>query len=105
MSKRLKDNKTFINLLLKSNRKDARATLKSANKNQLQTLAEIFYNIGVLPVDSNIKTKIRRYKPILYKYIYNPYIRPTLVNKHYKVILKTLMLIKDFLKLILDEKV
>ena len=72
MSKKLRENKAFLNLLLSRDRKDAREILNSANKIQLQILAEIFYNIGILPVSSEVKSKIRQYRPILYKYIYNP---------------------------------
>ena len=49
MSKKLRENKAFLNLLLSADRKDAREILNSANKIQLQILAEIFYNIGILP--------------------------------------------------------
>ena len=58
MSKKLKDNKAFIYLLLTSDRKDVREILTSANKIQLQILAEIFYYLIFRPLnDSRIYTK------------------------------------------------
>lgn len=105
MSKNLKANEAFINSLLDSERKNVRALLNSASVIQLRTLAEIFYNIGILPLDLEKRKQLYKYKSILHKFILEPKNRSLLVIKHYKVILKILAIIKPFIQIVLNEKV
>ena len=97
MSQNLIANKHFISLLIKGKRDLVRTLLNTATSRQLQALAEIFYNIGNLPLSPLKRKKLIQYRNILKHYVNNVGSRPRLVQNHYKIILNTLHMIKNFI--------
>ena len=62
MSKRLKANQPFLQLLSRSSAKRRKALVKQATKEELAALFEICFNIlrGNLPLNSYMKKKLKR---------------------------------------------
>ena len=100
MSKNLKNSKHFIYLLLENNLILNRYILAHAGKKNLQSLAEIFYNVFRLPLSSKSK-KFNKNIKSLRKFIQIPANRDKIAKKNYKVISELLNLIGKSLKIIL----
>ena len=102
MSQALVKNKHFIVSLLSGRNNIKKKILTNASSDQLKGLAEIFYNIGNLPLNKSKKKRLLRYKPLLKDFVNEPLNRQEFVKKHYRIILKILRLIKKYLYIILQ---
>ena len=103
MSQALIKNKHFIISLLKGKiAKRKKELLFKASPNQLKALAEIFYNIGNLPLQTSKRKKLLRYKALLKDFVNELSERHQFVKKHYRIIFKILRLIKSYLYIILQ---
>ena len=103
MSQALVKNKDFILSLLRGrNNIKKKKFLTNASSDQLKGLAEIFYNIGNLPLKKSKKKRLLRYKLLLKDFVNEPLNRQDFVKRHYRIILKILRLIKEYLYIILQ---
>ena len=101
MSKNLKDERDFLINLLRLKDKSSKKLLFTATSKQLQALAEIFYNIGVLPLPHKYKKKLARYRKLLKEFVYDNLNRDNWLKKHYRLTLKILRLIRVYIRQIL----
>ena len=102
MSVNFKEHRRFISMLLNGDKSLAKNLLFNANSRELSVLAELFYNLNILPLSQEKRKQIRNYKPIFKRYVNNPKERKILARKHYKIIKNTLDLVSSFILEILE---
>ena len=102
MSKNLRNERDFFLTLLRSKDDSQKRLLFTATSRQLQALAEIFYNIGVLPITPKYKKKLIRYRKLLKEYVYDNLNREIWIKKHYRLTLKILRLIRVYILKLLE---
>lgn len=102
MSQALLKRKNFILSLLAKSKEKKKFLLTGANTTQLRILAEIFYNIGNLPLLRSKQKKLTQYKPLLKRFVNNVSQREEIVQHHYRAIFKVLALIKKYLYILLQ---
>ena len=101
MSKNLKKSKHYIYLLLDNNLNLNKHILTHAGRRNLQSLAEIFYNVFRLPLSNKTRNKFYKNIKILRKFIQSPAIRDKIARRNYKVFSDLLGSIAKYLKIIL----
>ena len=101
MSKNLIKSKHYIYLLLDNNLNLNKHILTHAGRKNLQSLAEIFYNVFRLPLSNQTRKKFLKNIKILRKFIQSPSNRQKIAGRNYKVFTELLRSLEKYLKIIL----
>ena len=101
MSRNLKKSNHYIYLLLDNNLNLNKHILTHAGRRNLQSLAEIFYNVFRLPLSNKTRNKFHKNIKILRKFIQSPANRDKIARRNYKVFSDLLRSIAKYLKIIL----
>ena len=98
MSKRLISQQTFLELLLKTEKQQARALMDTITQGQLDALIEIFINLMTLKVPPKTQSLLRRRRRLLSK-LTNKRTKVStklaLLRRHFRQIYDTLLSVKD----------
>ena len=100
MSKNLLRSRHFLRLEKDKNLN--KYLLIHASRRHLQSLAEILYNVFLLPLSNKTKRKFNENIGILRKFIQYPKNRPNIVKRNHILIGELLILLQQFIKEILQ---
>ena len=101
MSKNLKKSSYFIRLILQNNIRLTRILLTHATEKQLQSIAEIFYNVFKLPLSKAKRENFLKHLKLLKKYIENKKARKTIILRNLKIFNKLILLLRPYLNVLL----
>lgn len=98
MSRTVREAKQFFTLLSNSNRRQQKALIKTASRQQLLALKEIVVNLlqGNVPLSPNQKDSLKKYKRAL-RHIANKYLSREKIATYIDVIVKVLIAILPFI--------
>ena len=105
MSSNVNQHSDYLQLLLSSDYNQQKALLFTASLNQLDVLSEIFHNFLILPLTQEEKSFLKGRKQLVEKLadITKSYrFRKSLINKHYRQVLKSLLFFKERLLSVLS---
>ena len=100
MSKRLLKHKSFLELLLTTDKSQARALMETINKEQAEVIVEIFINLLKLDVPTNTKILLKKRKRLITKIINKRVGISTKLNdirRHFRQVHDTLLSVKNSL--------
>lgn len=106
MSELIRENSSYLNLLLSEEKKQREALLKTISKKQVEVLTEIFHNLIQLPlVGKDLKLVRKRVKFInfLGKVSKNSTAKARYINKNKTQVLNILLHFKEQLKSLYNE--
>ena len=97
MSKRLIKHKSFLELLLTTNKVQAKALMDTLTQEQLEALVEIFLNLMKLKVPTKTESLLRKRRRVLAKLIQKRLSITTklrIIKQHFRQIYDTLLSVK-----------
>ena len=98
MSKRLSKHKSFLKLLLTTDKSQARALMETINKEQVEVLVEIFINLLKLDVPTNTKSLLKKRKRLISKLVnkrINVSTKLSAIRRHFRQVHNTLLSVKN----------